>query len=837
MVRRLFLDSIHALLLRYSPALRNLYRSRFGQALFHQSGPFAPLMTRLNRQFRNQVKVLRLPVLLRLGFTERAVADLETIVTDSPTKGERLIATRELAVHFANRETEPDTRKALHYVELVLTQNNRRERESMAILKAECLDRLGRRAEALTLLESYRQQGDNVDLALANLHADDDERLSLINGVMARHRLEHIALADSARALDIDNIHVPDCPAGCTDGPLVTVLMPAWNAAGYIATALPSLLAQSWQNLEVLVVDDASTDETATLVESFAAQDKRVRLIKNADNAGPYVARNLGLAEARGEFVTVHDTDDWSHPRKIERQAKHLIDHPGAIANISFWARILPGLIFHRRGNAGFYIARNMSSLMFRREPMLEQAGYWDSVRFGGDSEHLRRLQTIFGDNAVVMLETGPLAFARQTETSLSASSRFGYPGFFMGARRAYLEAGNWWHRRTQVPYMEFPLRERPFPIPRPMAPASRATETTRRHLDVIIATEFRLTGGTITSTLEEVKAQQAIGLKTGLFPLLRYDLDPTLEWNGDLLDIVNGRTVHLLAYGEALSCDLLIVRHPPVLQEYQDYLPDIEAEHVLVIANQPPLRDYQDLDSRLYDLASCQGNVQRYFRQTATWLPIGPAMRQALAREPDMEQTIALSDDDWVNIIDVNNWSVGRPDNRKPVIGRHSRDQYTKWPDDREMLLAAYPANDDIDVRILGGADSARNVLGRIPDNWTVYPFGTVTPQAFLAGIDVFVYFTHPGWIEAFGRSPLEAMAAGVPVILPEHFKSLFQDAAIYASPYEVQTIVMQLYQDQARYQAQADIGQRFVRAHFGYEKHRERLASYVQSERLRPG
>src|SRR5699024_12155822 len=80
-----------------------------------------------------------------------------------------------------------------------------------------------------------------------------------------------------------------------------------------------------------------------------------------------------------------------------------------------------------------------MSSLMFRREEVLEEIGYWDNVRFAADGEYKRRMTLAFGKDAVIDLETGPLSLPRQTETSLTGSSAFGYNGYFTGARREYV--------------------------------------------------------------------------------------------------------------------------------------------------------------------------------------------------------------------------------------------------------------------------------------------------------------------------------------------------------------------------------------------------------------
>src|SRR5690606_2009001 len=110
------------------------------------------------------------------------------------------------------------------------------------------------------------------------------------------------------------------------------------------------------------------------------------------------------------------------------------------------------------------------------------------------------------------------------------------------------------------------------------------------------------------------------------------------------------------------------------------------------------------------------------------------------------MGADINMADWDWVNIIDSSEWSAPRTplQGKRIVIGRHSRDHWVKWPENATDLLAAYPDDSRFDVRVLGGALSAREVIGRIPRNWTVHEFGSMPPKDFLAQLDFFVYFTH---------------------------------------------------------------------------------------------
>lgn len=100
---------------------------------------------------------------------------------------------------------------------------------------------------------------------------------------------------------------------------LVSVVIPAYNAGRFVGRTVESARAQTHRNLEILVVDDGSTDGTASVVESIARSDARVRLLSQ-ENRGVAEARNAGLREARGEFVALLDADDLWHPAKIERQ-------------------------------------------------------------------------------------------------------------------------------------------------------------------------------------------------------------------------------------------------------------------------------------------------------------------------------------------------------------------------------------------------------------------------------------------------------------------------------------------------------------------------------------
>ncbi len=101
----------------------------------------------------------------------------------------------------------------------------------------------------------------------------------------------------------------------------VSIIVPAYNAVDCIGEAIASVLAQTEQDFEILVIDDASSDATAALVEAAASDDPRIRLLRARENGGPGAARNQGIAAASGEWIAPLDADDRFHPQRLERLA------------------------------------------------------------------------------------------------------------------------------------------------------------------------------------------------------------------------------------------------------------------------------------------------------------------------------------------------------------------------------------------------------------------------------------------------------------------------------------------------------------------------------------
>lgn len=101
---------------------------------------------------------------------------------------------------------------------------------------------------------------------------------------------------------------------------LVSVIMPAYNCEKYIGEAIVSVLSQSYTHIELIIIDDNSTDNTVEVASRYASDDKRIQILKNSENMGVANTRNRGIQQAKGQYIALIDSDDIWTKDKIERQ-------------------------------------------------------------------------------------------------------------------------------------------------------------------------------------------------------------------------------------------------------------------------------------------------------------------------------------------------------------------------------------------------------------------------------------------------------------------------------------------------------------------------------------
>lgn len=759
------------------------------------------------------------------GFSERALADLRRIrysrFAEPRVKARTAWALARYA--YAHQRYE----EALQHISFELAADPAtRGSKRAALLEVDLLCKLGMVTSALASIEHVRaRKPEDPDLILAHVNVlrylarewtqdFDDHCLSLLNEIYARFDLAPLRKAESDKPLCLDNLVADVAAAGREDAPRISVIVPVHNAESTIALALRSLLSQTWRNIEVIVVDDCSVDNTAGVVEEVARHDDRVRLVRHQFNQGAYAARNTGLRLASGQFVTTHDGDDWSHPEKLERQVLVLLQDGDAIGTVSYWARVTPDFMFCGPSRpVGKYIERNHSSLMLRRE-VFDVVGSWDRVRVAADTELIWRLQRIYGQDAIKnVFPDVPLSFALTLGDSLTRSRDTHVWTINYGLRREYRESSAYWHRNSPNLKLE-PEGERAFP-----APAGNLFEAgARESFDILIVSDFSAGAHALNSALQYIRAARALGLSTAVAHWPCYRRDVTLPVTDAVRGLAHKREVRVMCPGEALRADTVIVCSPLCLEAVPDRPPQVEAERLFVVVSRLPHRFGNGRDIQ-YDPIECRRNLSKVFGAEGIWIPVSKRVRELMCSDgrfpaaAPCDWTPMLAVEDWKDVVRVR--GDRKAGHRRPIIGRHMIDDFRKWPSVRRVLAAAYCAGADLDVRFLGGASVARQRLGTWPANWNVDPYtdneGVV--RSFLEELDFFVCFPHEALIPEFGRSLAEAMAAGVPVIASPVFESSFGSAAIYCNPEEVADTVRELWSDERRYMAQVEAGLEFVR------------------------
>jgi glycosyltransferase involved in cell wall biosynthesis len=170
--------------------------------------------------------------------------------------------------------------------------------------------------------------------------------------------------------------------------PLVSVIVAAYNAAEHIGEALESALAQKWSPLEIVVVDDGSTDGTAEIVRSYPDV-----VYVHQENNGPSAARNAAVERSSGKFVANFDSDDLLPPTRVGHQVGFLLAHPevGAVFGRQEWMN--PPEWMARDAVYGDIDGIPLSSVMFRREVFFELGGYDTTFVHGEDMDLLVRMR------------------------------------------------------------------------------------------------------------------------------------------------------------------------------------------------------------------------------------------------------------------------------------------------------------------------------------------------------------------------------------------------------------------------------------------------------------
>jgi hypothetical protein len=340
------------------------------------------------------------------------------------------------------------------------------------------------------------------------------------------------------------------------------------------------------------------------------------------------------------------------------------------------------------------------------------------------------------------------------------------------------------------------------------------------KHLDVLIVGDFRFPGGTSTAVAHELRALRSTQHSVGLYHVTSSYLSAQrTAWHRDIEAEVKHGRLHVLPEGAVADASVIFVHSPWILRQMPPTR--LRARVRILVAHHPPANARGQL---YYDPRLIEQHARRAFGGDFVWAPISPVCRDAFDTAGLTFPRLRM---DWTSLIYVDDWGAARPGlvGERPVIGRHSQPRSAKWPATRQVLFQVYPNGGDIQVHLMGLAENTKAMIGEYPSNWWIMEPNEIPVRDFLSAIDFFVYFHHPDWLEAYGRTVAEAAAAGCVVILPPYLRRTFGDAGLYCEPAEALDLVRSVAADREHFAALSARGREIIDQGFGLTSYLDRL------------
>lgn len=616
-------------------------------------------------------------------------------------------------------------------------------------------------------------------LTAADLELAEAQWLDVLNEIHAPDGLSPVELlpaTDGARPYQ----RLTSTAGASVDGELVTVVMSAYTPDDDLHVAVRGVLEQTWRNIELLIVDDASGPGSAALLDEVEALDDRIHVVRATRNGGTYEARNLALTIAQGRWMTFQDSDDWTHPSRVEHQVRHLLDFPKVLGNRTWTLRAYPDLTMTYVG----YLAKrlNASSLLFDRPQVTRLVGRFDATRKSGDMELPLRLRAVRPGSVRDLSHPSPLAITQLRSGSLSRDDAI--PGWTRWDRLAYRHSYLEWHEGIANGRLEAvpPPGGRPFPLPRRSWHPDRDDLPTTTSWDVVVLGDVRPNGHDALRALGVARTAAHAGLRTAVahaeapHPLTakRLDLMADLSTDARL-----GR-IGLTDTHEQDAVGLLVATNPESLLHLDEVRLDVGTVLIVTDEDDAPSWSPAAVDERVHELIG---------RRPIWGGPAGVHSSPSRVRS-------AIPQDRWCDadlstVVGAGWLPVGTPSSRdaaaaiaRPlVVGHHLEDAPERWPSPATAIRTAYPDEiagrsesgvpREVEVHCLRGLTSVTASLGRRlpPPTWLSFTGTGMSTREFLSHLDVWVYLGV--WERAAEHAALEALGAGLPCILGEEAAS----------------------------------------------------------------
>ena len=407
----------------------------------------------------------RLQALVKIGDIDRIKVAVNNSLRELPD----FIEAHRVMIDIAYSVFQ-DWKLAITHCNLILKiEPNDRRSYSHLIHSMLELDRYDEAARLIEKATEIHPENDEIDLTAAQAYwrMGEGDHIGRINRMLARHDLFPIYSMAKNQSIAVEHLRCDAPSSNPKNNPLVSVIMTVYEKDQYLDVAIDAILGQTHQNLELIIVDDCSPDDAFEYLQMRATKEDKLTVIQVEQNGGTYCAKNTGLTIANGDFIAFMDSDDWTHPQRIEYQIKQLQEDSKvqAVWNSNFRIDENGNIIFKGWGS----IRKACISLLCRKE-VFEILGFFDSLRVGADSELIERIKAYWGEQGV-LYDQIPTMFMLQHTTSLTGGGPFHIDWrSISGKRLEHHSSFKTWHKKIrhsgQSPYMDFPLKVRPFTVP-----------------------------------------------------------------------------------------------------------------------------------------------------------------------------------------------------------------------------------------------------------------------------------------------------------------------------------------------------------------------------------
>lgn len=464
------------------------------------------------------------------------------------------------------------------------------------IAESLCLIRLKSYEKALDLINSsLKIYLNNVDLLfikstviknheLANskdINKADKVQLIWLNKIFSLNSLSPVHIKNIKHQINLANIASNPKRLSTKNTFLVSVIMPLYNAESTINHAIDSLIYQSWENIELIIVDDCSTDNSPSIVKDYINKNFNIKLITNDHNKGTYLSRNIGLTHANGDYVMVHDCDDWSHPQKIEILLSEIHNKNSYVAAMSHWIRVDDNLeVIGPWSLKSTITDLDFSSLLIKKH-VFDAIGHWPDVRISGDSEFKFRIEKYYGHNSIKIIDPNKiLSLSLTMATSLTKSNSTHMKTLHSGVRWQYRDAFKFLHRKYNIKTNKKFIQTSLIPT------HIRTNKPKILSYEYIFISDFSNYCSLFEKIINGLTSNAKRNDKIGIFHWKSFGRNVIKSLSDSTYETCINFKIDITTNSDTLNINSLIILKPSLILHKLDDLPDMVINNIYLLSN-----------------------------------------------------------------------------------------------------------------------------------------------------------------------------------------------------------------------------------------------------------